>query len=216
MNNPLKRFIKHEIAKTPMQDLVNQPIVKNPMKEPSEHSRRKFMMMLALAANGAVGVVLAVPVIGYVLGPVLKRNLSYNHWVPVGNLEQFPRGETRLGQYRNPDGTPADGQTRNLPCWVRNIDDKRFQVFAINCAHMECPVHWFPQSKLFMCPCHGGVYYQNGAVAAGPPPRGLYQYKYKVAGNLLMIWAGELPTLSTQASIAKPGLEKPGSSPCLG
>ncbi|MGC2544526.1 MAG: (2Fe-2S)-binding protein, partial [Silvibacterium sp.] len=73
------------------------------------------------------------------------------------------------------------------------------------------PVHWFPQSKLFMCPCHGGVYYQNGDVAAGPPPRGLYQYEYKVVGNQLMIWAGELPTLSTQASTTKSG-----SSPCLG
>ncbi|MGC1783219.1 MAG: Rieske (2Fe-2S) protein [Acidobacteriaceae bacterium] len=182
---------------------------KEPMKEPSEYSRRKFLMMLSIGVNGLVGAVLAVPVIGYLLAPVLKGNLEWNHWVPVGNLEQFPKGETRLGQYRNPDTTPADGQTATLPCWVRNVDDKRFQVFAINCAHMECPVHWFPQSKLFMCPCHGGVYYQDGAVAAGPPPRGLFEFQHKVVGNQLMIWAGEMPTLSTQASIARPG-----SSPC--
>jgi len=186
------------------------------MKAPSEYSRRKFLMKVALLANGVVGVVLAVPVIGYLLGPVLKRNGSYNYWVPVGNLEQFPAGETRLAEYRNPNGAPAYGQTRNLPCWVRHIADNRFQVFAINCAHMECPVHWFPQSKLFMCPCHGGVYYQDGSVAAGPPPRGLYEYKYKVARNQLMIWAGELPTLSTQASIAKPSIGRPGKSPCQG
>ncbi|HEY5212601.1 MAG TPA: Rieske (2Fe-2S) protein [Acidobacteriaceae bacterium] len=181
------------------------------MNDPSEYSRRKFLFKISLLVNGAVGAVLAVPVLGYVLGPILKRNQSYNYWVPVGNLEQFPAGETRMGQYRNPDGTPADGQTRNLPCWVRHIANNQFQVFAINCAHMECPVHWFPASKLFMCPCHGGVYYENGAVAAGPPPRGLYEYKYKVVGNQLMIWAGELPTLSTEASIARPG-----RSPCQG
>lgn len=178
---------------------------------PNEYSRRKFLFKIALVVNGVVGAVLAVPVLGYILGPAFKRNLSYNHWVSVGNLEDFPAGETRLSQYRNPDGTPADGQTQNLPCWVRNIDDKRFQVFAINCTHMECPVHWFSQSKLFMCPCHGGVYYQNGDVAAGPPPRALYQYEYKVVGNQLMIWSGELPTLSTQASTTKSG-----GSPCLG
>lgn len=185
--------------------------MKNPLKEPSEYSRRKFLMKVALLANGAVGAVLAVPVIGYVLGPVLRGKNGGNGWVPVGNLEQFPAGETRLAEFRLPDGTPGDGQTRNQPCWVRHIENNQFQVFAINCAHMECPVHWFPQSKLFMCPCHGGVYYQNGAVAAGPPPRGLYEYKYKVAGSQLMIWAGELPTLSTQASN-----RRPGSSPCLG
>ena len=185
--------------------------MENPLKQPSEQSRRKFLFKVALWINGAVGAVLAVPVLGYVLGPVFKKNSSYNYWVPVGNLEQFPPGETRLGKYRNPVGTPADGQTRDLPCWVRHIQNNQFQVFAINCAHMECPVHWFPQSKLFMCPCHGGVYYQNGAVAAGPPPRGLYEYKHKIVGTQLMIWAGELPTLSTEASI-----RKPGSSPCQG
>jgi hypothetical protein len=27
-----------------------------------------------------------------------------------------------------------------------------------------------------MCPCHGGVYYEDGSYASGPPPRGLYEY----------------------------------------
>ena len=191
--------------KNPLKDLIKNPIVENPMNEPSEHSRRKFLFKVALLLNGAVGAVLAVPVFGYLFGPFFRKNSSYNNWVSVGNLEQFPPGETRLGKYRNPTGTPADGQTRTLPCWVRHIANNQFQVFAINCAHMDCPVHWFPQSELFMCPCHGGVYYQNGAVAAGPPPRGLYQYKYRIVGNQLLIWAGELPTLSTEASIARPG-----------
>ncbi len=191
--------------KNPLKDLIHHPIIENPLNEPSEHSRRKFLFKVALLLNGAVGAVLAVPVLGYLLGPYFKKNSSYNYWVPVGNLEQFPPGETRLGKYQNPTGTPADGQTRTLPCWVRHISNNQFQVFAINCAHMDCPVHWFPQSKLFMCPCHGGVYYQNGAVAAGPPPRGLYQYKYRIVGNQLLIWAGELPTLSTEASLARPG-----------
>lgn len=181
------------------------------MNEPSEHSRRKFLMKIAILANGAVGVVLAVPILGYILGPVLKRGSSYNYWIPLGSVDQYPEGQTRLAQYRNPDGTPADGQTRNVPCWVRRIQGDQFQVFAINCAHLGCPVHWFPQSKLFMCPCHGGVYYQDGARAAGPPPRGLFEYKYKIVGKQLMIHGGQLPTLSTQASIAPPG-----SSPCQG
>jgi menaquinol-cytochrome c reductase iron-sulfur subunit len=192
-------------VKNPLKDLVKNPVIENPMNEPSEHSRRKFLFKVALLLNGAVGAVLAVPVFGFLFGPYFKKDSSYNHWVPVGNLEQFPPGETRLGRYRNPVGTPGDGPTRTLPCWVRHISKNQFQVFAINCAHMDCPVHWFPQSKLFMCPCHGGVYYQDGAVAAGPPPRGLFQYKYKIAGNQLLIWAGELPTLSTEASIARPG-----------
>ena len=56
------------------------------------------------------------------------------------------------------------------------------------------PVRWFPQSGLFMCPCHGGVYYADGARASGPPERGLFEYPYKIEAGNLLIKAGEIPT----------------------
>ena len=70
------------------------------------------------------------------------------------------------------------------------MDGEKFQVFAINCAHLGCPVRWFPQSGLFMCPCHGGVYYSDGSRASGPPERGLFEYRYKVEQGNLLIQAG--------------------------
>ena len=57
---------------------------------------------------------------------------------------------------------------------------EKFQVFAINCAHLGCPVRWFPQSGLIHVPCHGGAYYRDGSRASGPPERGLFEYPYKV------------------------------------
>ncbi len=74
---------------------------------------------------------------------------------------------------------------------------------AINCAHLGCPVRWFPQSSLFMCPCHGGAYYQDGSRASGPPERGLFEYPYKVEGDKLLIHAGEMPTPGRSASNSK-------------
>jgi len=47
-----------------------------------------------------------------------------------------------------------------------------------------------------MCPCHGGAFYENGSRASGPPPRGLYQYDYKIENNQLLVRGGQLPTLS--------------------
>jgi Rieske Fe-S protein len=99
-----------------------------------------------------------------------------------------------LATYRHPAANPSDGETANIPCWVRNVDGEKFQVFAINCAHLGCPVRWFPQSGLFMCPCHGGVYYSDGSRASGPPERGLFEYAYKVEQDKLLIKAGEMPT----------------------
>ena len=52
--------------------------------------------------------------------------------------------------------------------------------------------------------CHGGAYYEDGTRASGPPERGLFEYQYQLAGDSLMIHAGDLPTLATQASCSKP------------
>jgi menaquinol-cytochrome c reductase iron-sulfur subunit len=58
--------------------------------------------------------------------------------------------------------------------------EDQFMVLSFHCTHLGCPVEWFPQSGLFMCPCHGGVYYEDGSHASGPPPRGLFACPWKI------------------------------------
>jgi len=180
-------------------------------RAPENTSRRDFFVKLGIVLNGLAVAVLATPVIGYLISPIVRGSGGkYRDWVDLGALDEFPEGQTRLAKYKNPISNPWDGQTDDLPCWVRRIAGDQFQVFAINCAHLGCPVRWFPQSGLFMCPCHGGVYYQDGSVASGPPPRGLFKYPYKVVDGRLMIEAGQLPTLSTHASLVKRSKECQG------
>ena len=158
-------------------------------------SRRTMLVKLGLAVNAIVGAALAVPIVRYLLSPVTReRKSGYQSWLSLGGLEQFPVGQTRLATYRNPVADAWDGVTDKIACWVRNVDGRTFQVFAVNCAHLGCPVRWFPQSSLFMCPCHGGAYYQDGSRASGPPERGLFQYHYKIEAGQLLIKAGEMPT----------------------
>jgi menaquinol-cytochrome c reductase iron-sulfur subunit len=162
---------------------------------PDGVSRRTMLSKLGVLFNGAVGVILAVPVVHYLLSPVLRdRGPEFGSWLSLGPLAQFPEGETRLATFRHPGASASDGETASLPCWVRHIEGEKFQVFAINCAHLGCPVRWFPQSGLFMCPCHGGVYYADGSRASGPPERGLFEYRHKVEQGSLAIQVGELPT----------------------
>jgi menaquinol-cytochrome c reductase iron-sulfur subunit len=183
------------------------------MTPPDGLSRRGMLLKLGIVFNGAVGVLLAAPIVRYLLSPMIReRNGGYESWLQLGSLDQFPEGQTRLATYRSPVANPADGETANIPCWVRNVDGKTFQVFAINCAHLGCPVRWFPQSGLFMCPCHGGVYYSDGSRASGPPERGLFEYSYKVEQGKLLIKAGEMPTAGApRASLINISLGKP---PC--
>lgn len=169
-------------------------------------SRRAMLMKLGLFFNGIIGAVLAVPIVRYLMSPISRgKGSGYESWLSLGGLEQFPAGQTRLATYRNPVVNSWDGETADVACWVRNLDDKNFQVFAINCAHLGCPVRWFPQSNLFMCPCHGGAYYQDGSRASGPPERGLFQYHYKIESGKLLIKAGEMPTPGRAANSARGG-----------
>ena len=178
------------------------------------HSRRVFLFKLSLLLNGAVGAVLAVPILGYLLGPALKNSSNKDSWIKLGPLGDFPEGETRLVNFRNPVTTPWDGQTGDIPCWVRHISGNNFQVFAINCAHLGCPVRWFAQSRLFLCPCHGGAYYQDGSRASGPPERGLFEYEHKIVAGSLMISAGKMPTLAAR-NCSQPKLTQIGPSPAI-
>jgi Rieske Fe-S protein len=171
-------------------------------------SRRGMLMKLGILCNGVVAAVLAVPVVRFVLSSVTRgRGDAYRSWVSLGSADQFPEGETRLATFRNPYVGPTDGKTADTACWVRHVEGEQFQVFAVNCAHLGCPVRWFPQSGLFLCPCHGGAYYRDGSRAAGPPERGMFEYPYKLENGLVLIQAGELPTPG--ASAANLGQEPP-------
>jgi Rieske Fe-S protein len=172
-------------------------------------SRRSLLMKIGIFFNGLVASALAVPIVGYVLSSVVhSRSSSYLSWIALGHVNDFPEGETRFATFKNPNVMPTDGKTVDTACWVRRIEGNQFQVFAVNCAHLGCPVRWFPQSNLFMCPCHGGAYYQDGSRASGPPERGLFEYPFKIDNGLIQIQAGELFTPGASASL---GGKKP---PC--
>jgi nitrite reductase/ring-hydroxylating ferredoxin subunit len=198
-------------------DIVTASVHASDQESPAIVSRRWLLLGAGAALNGLVGLALAVPIFRYLLAPV-RKDSSYKSWISLGSADNFPVGETRLASYKNPYTRPWDGETDNVACWVRREGASEFKVFAINCAHLGCPVRWFPQSQLFMCPCHGGVYYADGSRASGPPERGLFTYDYKIAGGQLQIDAGQMPSLSNTArlvQISTPG--KPDEDcPCRG
>jgi Rieske Fe-S protein len=182
--------------------------------DPLTVSRRWLLLKIGALFNAVVGVAVAVPVVKHLLSPV-KPDDAYKSWVSLGSIDTFPVGETRLAKFTNPVGLAWDGETDRVACWVRRISENGFQVFAINCAHLGCPVRWFPQSQLFMCPCHGGAYYSDGSRASGPPERGLFTYGTKIVDGMLQIDAGQIPTLSNTAKLVQIENAR-GGSPCAG
>ncbi len=132
---------------------------------------------MSYVTGGLAAVLLAIPLAGYLFGALRKHRAE---WIPLGPSSRFPVNETRMETFDNPLGEPWDGMAAHMGVYVRNLGADQFLVFAMNCAHLGCPVTWFPQAGLFMCPCHGGVYYENGERASGPPTRGLFHCQWQV------------------------------------
>ena len=167
--------------------------------------RRTFFSWLSYGLGAIAAAVVGIPFIGYLFG---ARQAPVD-WVPLGLVADFPQNETRLVTFDNPIRQPWSGMVAHTGVYVRyegrdgKAEDEtrgyRFLILAVNCAHLGCPVEWFAESGLFMCPCHGGVYYANGERASGPPPRGLYPCVYRVTSvrglDVLEVQAPHFPTL---------------------
>ena len=62
------------------------------MTEPDGLSRRGMLAKLGILFNGAVGVMLAVPIVRYILSPVIReRKPGYESWLSLGRSISFQR-----------------------------------------------------------------------------------------------------------------------------
>jgi quinol---cytochrome c reductase iron-sulfur subunit, bacillus type len=151
------------------------------MEDESRVSRRRFLSRVSLALSGLAAAVVGVPILSYLLSPLLQP--TPNDWRDVGLVENFRVGETVQVAYDDPSPLPWAGQTARTAVWLRRSGETDFTAFSINCTHLGCPVNWRPDAHLFLCPCHGGVYYADGSVAGGPPPRRLNELLVRVTDN---------------------------------
>jgi menaquinol-cytochrome c reductase iron-sulfur subunit len=158
-----------------------------------EVSRRQFLGRVSIALSALAGAVVGVPIVAYLLSPLIHP--ATNVWRTLGPIVNFPVGQTVQATYDDPSPLPWAGLTAQSAVWVRrnSTADNDFTVFAVNCTHLGCPVNWLPDANIFLCPCHGGVYYKNGTVAAGPPPRPLFQYAVRTQNGQLQILTRPLP-----------------------
>jgi menaquinol-cytochrome c reductase iron-sulfur subunit len=159
----------------------------------AEISRRKFLARFSLAMGAVGGLILAVPLAGFILAPFFEHKQEV--WRSVGKAESFKIGETTAVKYEDASPLPWAGVTARSAAWLRRVDADTFIAFSINCTHLGCPVRWLATANLFMCPCHGGVYYQDGTVAAGPPPLPLPRYPVRVKDGNVQIQTAPIPII---------------------
>lgn len=161
--------------------------------------RRTFLERLSIGLAAVIGVVVAIPCVGFVLAPILGR--PPRKWRSVGKVDEFAVGATVLVSIEDASPVPWAGTTAKSGAWVRRTDEGEFVAYSINCRHLGCPVRWVEGPRLFMCPCHGGVYYADGSVAGGPPPEPLARMSVRVVKGNVEIETAPQPLTSTKVDV---------------
>ena len=86
-----------------------------------ELGRRQLFAKVCYAAGAAIGALATLPVVGFVLGPVLR--VPKPTWRSVGKLAAFKLGETVRVEFEDASPLPWAGVTARTAAWLRRTAD---------------------------------------------------------------------------------------------
>lgn len=149
-------------------------------------SRRNFFrrMTMGIGAASALGVggLLATAAVG----PTLNK--TPGRWIPISPMETLPADQVTTVTMRYEVTSGFHKEQVVKPVMIcRRADLNNLVVFNTNCTHLGCTVHWDASKNIYVCACHGGQFDNEGRVIAGPPPRPLDTYQFKVENGYLMV-----------------------------
>jgi len=158
-------------------------------------TRRGFFQWLSIGLGALCAAIIGLPIVGFLVAPLFSKQPG--RWISLGKVDSFKVGETVNVTFNDPSPLPWAGITAKSAAWLRRESADKFIAFSVNCTHLGCPVRWLPDAELFMCPCHGGVYYKDGTVAAGPPPHALFRYEVRVENGEVKFKSAPIPITTT-------------------
>ena len=166
-----------------------------PTETAEEIGRRRFLEKLSIGLVGLCTAIVGVPLVGFIVAPLFRK--VPREWVTIGKPDDFRIGKTVAVTVTDPSSLPWAGVTAKSGVWLRRVTEDSFIAFSANCTHLGCPVRWLEDADLFMCPCHGGVYYSDGKVAAGPPPLPLFRYEVRITNGEVQMKQAIVPISTT-------------------
>ncbi len=176
-------------------------------------TRRRFMTGTVHGAGAIAAASFTLPAVAVSLGPVLEK--TEEHWQPVGPPADF-NADAYVAKVINV--TTGIGEVGKSTVYVRRYspeidqeardDYNEYIAISTRCMHLGCPVRYVPASERFICPCHGGVYDNEGKVEGGPPVRPLDRFYTRVREGLVEIG----PRFSLDSDMNRLSPREPGQA----
>lgn len=160
-------------------------------------TRRRFLTGTLYWVTAGIAAAVGLPAAAAVVAPALRK--SAQGWSPIANIVKPAPGEPDLSREGEPvltnftslvEDAYLSAQPQETPVFVVNLGKGQFTIFDVRCTHLGCPVERIEKDSTYLSPCHGGVFDDAGKVLAGPPPRPLDRYEYKIENDIL--FAGKL------------------------
>ncbi len=151
-----------------------------------EISRRGFVAGVVAILGGLISAVLGLPAIGFLISPGLKKT-NTDSWVPLGPVDALVEGEPTLFTFTRTKQIGWEATAISYGVYVIRKSTGKYDVFSNVCTHLSCRYSWREDLDHFFCPCHDGHYAKDGTVLAGPPPRPLDRFEYKVEDGIMSV-----------------------------
>jgi menaquinol-cytochrome c reductase iron-sulfur subunit len=159
----------------------------NDRRRSAPSGRRSFLGFLLSAGGASVGALLSVPLLRFVLHPLIRGTIPMS-WTEVGSVEELASASEpvkRLVKIEQRDGWRKIVSEKAL--YVCKDANGQLRAFSSICPHLGCSISWHEEKNNFVCPCHNGQFTADGKLLGGPPPRGMDLLESKVEDGKLMV-----------------------------
>jgi len=113
-------------------------------------------------------------------------------FIGVGFLYPLPRKQASA-QFICLESEILPGKSRELKdpqgrkvLLIRKSDGSFFSISTV-CTHLGCTVYYRPEADQFECPCHQGVFDNEGRPISGPPQQPLIHYPVELREGKIFI-----------------------------
>lgn len=158
------------------------------MSEDSE-GRRGFLKMVVGLGGAVIAALVAVPGLGAVLDPLLRRRAGSGDFLAVGEATVLADG----GPVSLPViGEMVDAWTRAPEVqlgtvWLQKGEGDEVVAMTAECPHLGCKISYDGDGDHFVCPCHDSSFGLDGSVNDGPSPRGMDRLEARVRDGVIEV-----------------------------